>query len=208
MIDPARITKVAKFLFSATPLPNQPGINPLLGPNLIVPTLIPTTQNTTSIRIDHRFSEKDLIFGRFTYGTNDHWLGTTVMLPIDIGDYPKAVATSNRHWPNHTGALTWVHTFSPTLTNEVLVNASRDYQWRGSGDKHTNYAAALGLPNPFQAANWPNFTQHRSDQSDLDGDLPVRHGGPFLAGQQFRADRGQRDQSSWQARVPVRLPQS
>src|SRR5262249_38752203 len=43
-------------------------------------------------------------------------------------------------------------------TNEVVLNASRDYQWRGSGDKHTNYAAALGLPNPFQAANWPNFT--------------------------------------------------
>ena len=84
----------------------------MLGPNLISPTLIPTTQNTTSIRIDHRISDKDLIFGRFTYGTNDHWLGTTVMLPIDIGDYPNAVATSNRHWPNHTGALTWVHTFS------------------------------------------------------------------------------------------------
>jgi hypothetical protein len=158
MIDPARITKVAKFIFAATPLPNQAGINPLLGPNWIGPTLIPTTQNTTSIRIDHRFSDKDQIFGRFTYGQNDHWLGTTVMLPISIGDYPNAVATSNRHWPNHTGALTWVHTFSPTLTNEVLFNASRDYQWRGSGDKHTNYSAALGLPNPFQAANWPNFT--------------------------------------------------
>src|SRR5437764_1172628 len=38
VIDPARITKVAKFIFGATPLPNQPGINPLLGPNLIVPT--------------------------------------------------------------------------------------------------------------------------------------------------------------------------
>jgi hypothetical protein len=158
VIDPSRITKLAKFLFAATPLPNQPGINPLLGPNLIVPTLIPTTQNTTSIRIDHRFSDKDNLFGRLTLGTNDHWLGTTVMLPISIGDYPNAVATSNRHWPNVTGALTWVHTFSSSTTNEVVLNASRDYQWRGSGDKHTNYAAALGLPNPFQAANWPNFT--------------------------------------------------
>jgi hypothetical protein len=158
VIDPGRITKLAKFLFAATPLPNQAGINPLLGPNLIVPTLIPTTQNTTSIRIDHRFSDRDNLFGRLTLGTNDHWLGTTVMLPISIGDYPNAVATSNRHWPNVTGALTWVHTFNASTTNEVVLNASRDYQWRGSGDKHTNYAAALGLPNPFQAANWPNFT--------------------------------------------------
>ena len=179
MIDPNRITKLAKFLFAATPLPNQAGINPLLGPNLITPTLIPTTQNTTSIRIDHRFSEKDLIFGRFTYGTNDHWLGTTVMLPIDIGDYPNAVAASNRHWPNHTGALTWVHTFSPTMTNEVLVNASRDYQWRGSGDKHTNYAAALGLPNPFQAANWPNFTNFGLTSPTSTGTYPYGTAGLF-----------------------------
>ncbi len=179
MIDPNRITKVAKFLFAATPLPNQPGINPLLGPNLIIPTLIPTKQNTTSIRIDHRFSDKDLIFGRFTYGTNDHWLGTTVMLPIDIGDYPKAVAASNRHWPNHTGALTWVHTFSPTLTNEVLVNASRDYQWRGSGDKHTNYSAALGLPNPFQAANWPNFSNFGLTSPTSTGTYPYGTAGLF-----------------------------
>jgi len=158
MIDPARISKVAKAFFAATPLPNLPNVNPLVDFNWIGPTKIPTSQNTTSIRIDHRFSEKDLVFGRFTYGTNDHWLGTTVMLPIDIGDYPNAVATSNRHWPNHTGALTWVHTISPTMTNEVLLNASRDYQWRGSGDKHTDYANALGLPNPFHAANWPNIT--------------------------------------------------
>src|SRR5215831_8358912 len=158
VIDPSKITSLAKFLFNSTPLPNQPGINPLLGPNLIVPTLIPTTQNTTSIRIDHRITEKDLIFGRLTLGTNDHWLGTTVMLPISIGDYPNAVATSNRHWPNVTGALTWVHTFSASMTNELVLNASRDYQWRGSGDKHTDYAGALGLPNPFKAANWPSFT--------------------------------------------------
>ena len=53
--------------------------------------------------------------------------------------------------------LTWDHTFSPTLTNEVLVNASRDYHWRGSGDFHTDYASALGCRIPFDAFNWPSF---------------------------------------------------
>jgi len=158
VIDPARISSLAKFLFAATPLPNQPGISPLLGPNLIIPTLIPITQNTTSVRIDHRFSGNDLLFGRITYGTNDHWLGTTVMLPISIGNYPNAVGTSNRHWPNINGALTFVHTFSPTMTNELLLNVSRDYHRRGSGDFQTNYANALGLPNPFGAANWVNVS--------------------------------------------------
>src|SRR5262245_23196756 len=80
------------------------------------------------------------------------------MLPINIGKNPYSVAVSNRHWPNHTGSATWVHNVSPSMTNELLVSASRDFHRRGSGDFETNYAAALGLPNPFGAANWPNIS--------------------------------------------------
>jgi len=157
-IDPARLSPVAKFLFDLTPLPNLP-VSPLVDSNLVIPTLIPRSESSTSVRIDHRFSEKDLIYGRITYGTNNHWLGTTVLLPMTIGDFPKAAGTSNRHWPSHTGSMTWVRTLSPTLTNELLLTGSRDFQWRGSGDAHTNYSReALGLPNPFQAPNWPNIT--------------------------------------------------
>jgi len=124
-----------------------------------------------------------------TYGTNDHWLGTTVMLPISIGNYPNAVATSNRHWPNITGALTYVHTFSPTLTNELLINASRDYHRRGSGDFHTDYAGALGLPNPFDAGQ---LAQHiwlwRSDERLLYRNMALRNSHSVLAGDQCRND--------------------
>jgi len=156
-IDPNRISKLAKFLFAMTPLPNLPNVNPLLDFNLITPVATPSTQDTTTLRIDHRFSDKDLIFGRVTRGRNDHHLNITPMLESGIGDYQPTV-TSNRHWPNTTAAITWVRTVSPTLTNEVLVNYSRDYHWRGSGDRHTDYASALGLPNPFGAANWPSVT--------------------------------------------------
>ncbi len=158
MIDPARISPVAKFLFSVTPLPTLPNVNPLLDFNWIGPTGIPNEQNTYSLRLDHRFSDKDLVYGRFTYGQNDHWLGNSVMLPFPIGDYPRVAGLTNRHWPNHTGSATWVHTFSPTFTNELLLSGSRDFHWRGSGDRHTNYSGLLGLPNPLGAPNWPVFT--------------------------------------------------
>ena len=82
------------------------------------------------------------------------------------------------------------------MTNEVLVNASRDYQWRGSGDKHTNYAGALGLPNPFQAANWPNFSNFGLTSPTSTGTYPYGTAGLFWLVTQFRADRGQRDQDS------------
>ena len=46
----------------------------------------------------------------------------------------------------------------PSLTNELLLTGTRDFQRRGSGDFHTNYAKTLlGLPNPFNAPNWPNI---------------------------------------------------
>src|SRR5439155_6194837 len=173
MIDPARITKLARFLFDVTPLPNLPNVNPLVDFNLVIPILTPRVEGTTTVRIDHRFSDKHLVFGRVTVGTNDHELNITPMLPTTLGDYPRSVGTSNRHWPNITGALTWVYTISPTMTNEVLLNASRDYHWRGSGDRHTNYSAALGLPNPFQAFNWPSM-------SDMDlGAYPFGSQAPF-----------------------------
>ena len=64
MMDPARISPVAKYFYSITPLPTHPQVNPLVEPNWIGPTRIPNRQNTTSIRIDHRFSDKDLLYGR------------------------------------------------------------------------------------------------------------------------------------------------
>ena len=124
------------------------------------------------------------------------------MLPNDIGDY-QPVVTSNRHWPNTTGAITWVHTISPTLTNEVLLNVSRDYHWRGSGDRHTNYAGALGLPNPFDAFNWPSITDLGIPPAAA-ATLSVRQPGAVLADHQLRAAPGQRHQDPRQARVPVR----
>jgi hypothetical protein len=80
VIDPARISPLAKYFFKITPLPTLPQVNPLIDNNWIGPTQIPNRQNTTSVRLDHRFSDKDLVYGRITYGTNDHWLGNTVLL--------------------------------------------------------------------------------------------------------------------------------
>src|SRR4029079_12210596 len=60
-----------------------------------------------------------------------------------------------------------------TMTSETLVNVSRDYHRRGSGDFHTDYASAMGLPNPLGAFNWPSI-------SDMDlGSYPFGTQDPF-----------------------------
>jgi hypothetical protein len=154
MICPSRESPVAKYLFSITPMPNLPNVNPLVGQNWVGQIPRTLNQEVKTIRIDHRFSEKDLLYGRYSYGSHheSYQSGGPEMLNGISG-------VDQRWWPDFSLAINEVHTFSPTLTNELLLSGTRDFQRRGSGDFQTNYAQSLlGLPNPFQAANWPSIS--------------------------------------------------
>jgi hypothetical protein len=158
-VDPTRMSPVAKFVFDRTALPNLPNVNPLVDANWVGLFKRPLEQDTRNLRIDHRISEKDLIYVRFSY--NQHFetyggdSGPFLGFPINGMD---VINRTTRWWPNHSLSTTWLHTFSPTLTNEVLISGLRDWHNRGAGDNKTNYAGMLGLPNPFSAVNWPTIS--------------------------------------------------
>jgi hypothetical protein len=151
-IDPARLSPVAKQLFSVTPLPTHPQINPLIDNNWIGPVPRLRNDTTTSVRVDHRISEKDLVYARVSRGSVDEAYQYPNQIMLD-----NVSSVTNRWWPNTTVAATWVRTFSPTVTNELIVTGTRDYQRRGTGDYKTSYTSALNLPNPFQSVNWPTI---------------------------------------------------
>lgn len=154
VIDPARISPVAKFLFDRTALPTRPDINPLVDANWIGTFRRPLEQDTRSIRVDHRFSDSDLIFFRYAYNQHFEQYGANSAPFLPVNDF-RTIEQTTRWWPNHSASLTWNHLFGPTLTNEVLISGLRDWHNRGAGDNRTNYASLLGLPNPFGAVNWP-----------------------------------------------------
>ena len=150
----SRESPVAKYLFSITPVPNLPSVNPLVGQNWVGQIPRTLSQETKTIRVDHRFSGKDLLYGRYSYGSHHeaYQSGGPEMLNGISG-------VDQRWWPDWSLAVNEVHTFSPSLTNELLISATRDYQRRGSGDFQTNYAGVtLGLPNPFLGKNWPTIS--------------------------------------------------
>ncbi|MGH9720559.1 MAG: carboxypeptidase regulatory-like domain-containing protein, partial [Bryobacteraceae bacterium] len=156
-IDPARISPVAKFLFNITKAPTHPQINPLVGPNFIGVSRRPLEQETKSIRIDHRISDKDLIYGRLGLNTHFESLGSNHARWEPIFD-DKPIGRYSRWWPNYQVSTTWMHTFSPTTTNEMVATGTRDYKIGGSGYNAgfpVDFAKELGLPNPFGARNWP-----------------------------------------------------
>ena len=151
-IDPARISPMAKYLFNITPLPTLPNVNPLVDNNWVGPVPRITRQYTVSTRIDHRFSERDNVYGRYTHGT--------IHEEYQYPNQPMLDNTSSvvkRDNPNNALALTWVHTLSPSLVNEMIVTGARDRQVRGTFDPNKNFTALMGLPNPFGATNFPTI---------------------------------------------------
>lgn len=154
-----RISPLAKYMFSITPLPN--GIsNPLISNNLIIPVATNAFPNRnddpTTIRIDHRFSEKDNAFFKVNGGRiYSNFLGTatgngapTANNEANVTYLPMAAIA---------GALSWTHTFSPTFFVETLLNRT----WQstqtiaGPVDKQQIFSKQLGLPNNFNEVGWP-----------------------------------------------------
>jgi hypothetical protein len=153
MIDPARLSPVAKSLFAITPLPTHPQINPLTDNNWIGPVPRLRDDETWSVRIDHRFGDKDLFYSRLSRGyVNEAYQYPNQPMLNNIS------SVTNRWWPNTALAATWVHTFAPSLTNELILSGTRDFQRRGTGDYETKYTNGFNLPNPFQSPNWPTFS--------------------------------------------------
>lgn len=153
-INPALISPLAKTLFEVTPLPTLPEVNPNLAFNWFGTTPAWQRSWTTSTRIDHRFGEKDQIYGRYTQGNYSTLGNTGAGIPsLDWARVPGN--TQSNFAPNKSLALSHVHTFSPTFFNELLVSVTRQPWINTIGDPSRMYADELNLPNPFKSNLWP-----------------------------------------------------
>jgi hypothetical protein len=152
-IDPSRLSPLGKYFFSVMPTPTFPDRNPLLEPNWFGPGENNTNQWTITERFDHRFSDKDTFYARYSQGGQDR-LYISQCLPTN----DKVGCYYNVDNANRSLATSWVRTISPTLINEVVFSAS--YDWRSSltGEPGVSYTDQLGLPNPFKSKGFPYFS--------------------------------------------------
>ena len=150
-IDPARLSPFAKYIYGILPLPNVAGVNPLLGANFIAPAPTLDDQYTWGARFDHRFSDKDMVFGRITksMATRDQPAANGVPTLDGFGN-----SRTNLN-PNKSLAVDWTRTFSPTFYNQVTFSASRRVDSTTSGEPGRKYTDELGLPNPNDTAGYP-----------------------------------------------------
>ena len=110
------------------------------------------------MKIDHKLSNRDQIFGRYSHGYEKYISRSSAIIERPPNEL---VANWSGHaTPTRSGVLSWVRIFSPTLFSEMLVTGSYDdYQtalpeFSSAG----NLAKQLGLPNPFNVSGLPDIT--------------------------------------------------
>ncbi len=116
-----RMDRVALKVLEFMPLPNHPPNNPFTNSdNFFSLASSPTDQGVTSIRVDHRFSDKDSVFFRYS-GTRN----TRVGQGIGLGPADPDTFARNDQRDNHNWILTETRVFSPGIINEFKGNVTR-----------------------------------------------------------------------------------
>jgi hypothetical protein len=144
VIPANRIDPIGKNIEQIFVLPNLPGATN----NLRVNSLQVQTQNQWDGRIDQTFSEKDSMFARYTYGGADETYPNAV--PAVKGGVPNPLAflgSSQRlnHAPATQSTLQEIHSFAPTLVNQLALGYTRWYLDVTPLDLGTNLSSLLGL---------------------------------------------------------------
>ena len=151
-----RQSPLAKYLYSVTPAPNDPGANPLVANNYFYQAPNNRLEWTMTNRFDHRLSDKDQIFARYSYGVRDSYAQSGNNNSPTTLDF--SANGTFRPIRDHSAVVSWTHTFSPSFFSETLFNVgSEDLNFINVGDDK-KYADILGLPNPFNEFGFPNIT--------------------------------------------------
>ena len=134
LLDPAAKHALSLNLW---PAPNRPGT-----PNYLDPNPERRNDNIFLARIDHTFSAKDQIFGRYLFGQSNIHDDATASVPLPgFGDLI--------YFRGQQQALVWTHTFGANLVNEATFGFDRDWLDENCANcpRPTGTLAGFGLQN-------------------------------------------------------------
>ncbi len=145
--DPASLK-----LIGLMPSPDVPGSVSATGVanNFLSNPVEPDQTNQGDVRIDHRVSDKDSLFARFSM--SDQNLSPPAAIPPPI----SAAAFSSGEWTNNTrqGVFEETHIFSPHVINEFRAGYTRLRTERLQFNASENLSSQLGIPGvPFTSGN-------------------------------------------------------
>jgi len=147
------IDALAAKLAALYPAPNtnNPNFNYLALP------VQQTTRNNFDVRVDHKISEGDYAFVRFSYEDQPRFIPPPFGNALDGGNF----FSGNEDNAYRSVAISETHTFSPNLVNEFRMGYNRINSHRFQINSNVDVASQLGFPGvPFAPNNGglPNIT--------------------------------------------------
>jgi hypothetical protein len=137
LIDPLAARISALF-----PTPNV-NIN---GSNFLAEPEKTYSRNNFDVRIDHKLSDKDNLFGTFSYETQPSFTPSPFQNALDGGAFSDGYEDDSFR----SVAISETHVFSPNLINEFRLGYNRINTHRFQLNANTNVSAQLGFPGvPF-----------------------------------------------------------
>jgi hypothetical protein len=148
LIDP-----LAARLSALFPTPNAN----ISGSNFLSEPKRQESRNNFDIRIDHKISDKNDLFGRFSYEDQPSVIPSPFNNVLDGGNFADGIEDDSYR----SLALSDTHAFNPTLVNELRFGYNRINSHRFQLNYNQNVAAQLDFPGiPFGPRNGglPNLT--------------------------------------------------
>lgn len=154
-IPSARLSPIFKTIGGLVHRPTNDS-NPYQATNLQAFYPVVNGNNNFTTRVDHRFSDKDSISGRFTRsGLTAEQNGGRFGAPAE--GLSNSFGSGNSRTLVYNASVTETHMFSPTLLSELLLSVNRNPNRQGTLADLTPWAQNLGLPNPFGTLGWPTI---------------------------------------------------
>jgi hypothetical protein len=147
------VDTLAAALSAYWPTPNA-NIN---GNNFLSDPHRQESRNNFDVRIDHKISDKDNAFGRFSYENQPSFIPPPFNNILDGGGFFDGTEDNSYR----SLALSEVHLFKPNLINEFRLGYNRINSHRFQLNSNENISAQLNFPNvPFGPNNGglPNIT--------------------------------------------------
>jgi Carboxypeptidase regulatory-like domain len=168
VICQGQINPIAQRILKLYPEPNQ-GAPGQVFQNYTIPATS-STNNTTQydIRLDYNPSDKDQLFGRYSYSNNANNF-TAPLGILDGGSFGNTGQNSNY---GKSGVFSETHFFSPTLSNEFRVG----FNWLSAAylqaNSNVNLAAQFGfggIPAGPNLGGFPAISFGDGENSTIDG---------------------------------------
>lgn len=155
IIPANRLDPNAVALLNLFPAPTAPGLLNNFSTNRNATTDV----NSYDVRIDQNFSDKDQLFGRYSWSHSPSYLPPPFTGYADGGSFGQGQQSVN----TMGAALSYTHSFTPTLVNEARVGFNREHTTRDQAyaNSTTNIPAQFGIQGIPQLpgnGGLPNFS--------------------------------------------------